>query len=280
MKPIFQIIVTVAFLVQALAAASTEWLDADQKPVSFASDEEIIEFLETAKVVSQKKVNVGINGINKVLLEKDGIRMHGAFRDIRVNKRNFQMPNGVVRASFRDDCRFEIAAYQLSKLLGLDNVPPVVKRKINGKKGTLQLWIEKAMTENKRRKGKIRPPRPMRRWVNQTQVMHVFDNLIYNEDRNLGNILIDSNWKLWMIDHTRAFRRFKQLRQPAQIRYCQRTLWERLQKLDKEMLEKELQGTLGTYEISTLLVRRDVLLHHIQGLIDQKGEAVVLFEGF
>jgi len=37
-------------------------------------------------------------------------------------------------------------------------------------------------------------------------VVRLFDQLIYNTDRNLGNLLIDKSWRLWMIDHTRAFK--------------------------------------------------------------------------
>ena len=36
--------------------------------------------------------------------------------------------------------------------------------------------------------------------------MRVFDELIANTDRNQGNMLIDKQWKLWLIDHTRGFR--------------------------------------------------------------------------
>ena len=37
--------------------------------------------------------------------------------------------------------------------------------------------------------------------------VRVFDELIANRDRNIGNMLWTSTWKMWMIDHTRAFRR-------------------------------------------------------------------------
>ena len=36
--------------------------------------------------------------------------------------------------------------------------------------------------------------------------VRMFDQLIYNVDRNLGNLVIDKNWTIWMIDHSRAFR--------------------------------------------------------------------------
>ena len=36
--------------------------------------------------------------------------------------------------------------------------------------------------------------------------VRLFDQLITNVDRNLGNLLIDKNWTVWMIDHSSAFR--------------------------------------------------------------------------
>ena len=73
------------------------------------------------------------------------------------------------------------------------------------------------MTERSMREDKIEPPSSgidRWRWMMQWQVIHFFDNLIYNEDRNQGNVLIASIWKLWMIDHTRAFRPWKRLLYP------------------------------------------------------------------
>ena len=42
-------------------------------------------------------------------------------------------------------------------------------------------------------------------WARQLWNMYFFDALIYNVDRNSGNILVDQGYRLWMIDHTRAF---------------------------------------------------------------------------
>ena len=36
--------------------------------------------------------------------------------------------------------------------------------------------------------------------------LRIFDELIQNRDRNTGNLLWTTDWKMWMIDHTRAFR--------------------------------------------------------------------------
>ena len=189
------------------------------------------------------------------------------------------LANGEVQYDFRDDCRFELAAYRLSKMLGLDNIPPVVKRKVEGDTGTLQVWVENAMMEKKRSKEKIRPPKRMH-WTRQWQTLRLFDSLIDNSDRNLGNILIDADWKLWMIDHTRSFGRAKKLRNAPLIRQCRRDLWERLQGLDREVLKKECKNVLRGVQIKALMARRDLLVQHIQKLIDEKGEDRVLFSQF
>ena len=113
----------------------------------------------------------------------------------------------------------------------------------------------------------------MMRW----QELQIFDNLIYNEDRNLGNVLIDSDWKLWLIDHGRAFRRWKQLQNPDLISFVDRNLWEKLQTLDETLIRERLKDYVRPYELSGLLERRRLLVEHIQNLIDENGEGGVLY---
>ncbi|MDA2923738.1 hypothetical protein MYX65_03610 [Acidobacteria bacterium AH-259-L09] len=252
------------------------WLDVDGKPLPFQTDEEIKEFLRTARVVSVQKIPVGVTKPKQVLLEKDGIRMHAKFQDVKINKRKIKLASGRVKFNFRDDAIFDCAAYELAKLLGLDNVPPVVERKIKGKKGILQAWVEKAMVETDRQKNKVEAPNKWR-WSMQYQVMRLFDNLIYNEDRNQGNILIGSDWKLWMIDHTRSFRTYDDLFNPTTIRFVERNCWEKLQKLDQKTLEVRLKPFLRSREIKAILKRRDKLVEHVQTMIDKRGEGKVLF---
>ncbi len=253
------------------------WLGPDGRPLPFRSDEDVLEFLERAEVVSAERFGVGINRIYRVLLEKDGTQARAAFRHVKLEK-SFHKPKRIghtLRKSFRDDNIFELAAYRLSRLLGLRNVPPTVSRNIDGKNGTLQIWVERAMMEKERQQEKIPPP-VARDWINQWQIRVLFDNLIFNDDRNQGNILIDSNWKVWLIDHTRSFRLVRALPSPETIRHCGRDLWDRLRSLDKSTLETRLGGILRKSEIRSLLHRRDLLLAHLQKLIDQKGEAAVL----
>ena len=50
------------------------------------------------------------------------------------------------------------------------------------------------MTDKSRQRRNLKAP-DQRRWALETQLMYLFDNLIFNDDRNQGNILYDSEWK-------------------------------------------------------------------------------------
>lgn len=259
------------------AARRHVWLDADGKPLPFQTDEEIMEFLRTAKVMKMKTTSRGITRPSKVLLEKDGIRMNAAFRTVSEQRDLAKLSGGRVEMFFRDDYIFECAAYVLARLLGLDNVPPVVVRRIFGQRGSLQIWVEQAMTETDRLKKKI-PPKDAVRWNRQVQIMRIFDHLVFNTDRNQGNILIDQNWKLWMIDHTRAFRRYEDLEGPQNILQCERKLFERLQALDPADVRRQLDPYLYGVEINALLKRRDKIVEIVRQRIAEKGEERALFD--
>ena len=274
----------VVFLAVSSSLAQTSnslgWLDPDGKPLPFQSNEEVEEFLRTAEIVSRERVGAGLNNPLKVLLEKDGIRMHAIFRDVHVERSQMPLSHGRTSFFFRDDAIFECAAYELAKLLGLDTVPPAVGRRIRGQQGTLQAWVENVSTEKAMREKADVPPIGginRWRWIMQRQNIHIFDNLIYNEDRNTGNILIDSDWKLWMIDHTRGFQRWKELMNPEQVQFAERSLWEKLQALDETVVRAKLKDFLKPAEINGLIERKGLLVDHIQKLIDDRGEKAVLF---
>jgi hypothetical protein len=252
------------------------WLGPDGKPLPFKNDVEILEFLRTADVVSMKTLSTGVTKPEKVLLEKDGIRMNAVFRDVDVFKRKWKSRDGI-KLNFRDSCLFEIAAYELGVLLGLDVIPPVVERKIKGKEGSLQAWVEESMTEKSRKKDDISPTSP-RFWMLQYQMMYLFDNLIYNDDRNTGNILIDKDWVLWLIDHTRAFRPVSEFRNVSAIVLCERTVWENLKNLKDSVIEERLDAYLDTYEMKTLLERKQKMIAHVEELIVKRGVDSVLFD--
>ncbi len=156
----------------------------------------------------------------------------------------------------------------------MNNVPPAVVRKVRNSQGSVQLWIENAMTEAERRQERLVPAGT---WRLAAHDMWVFDNLINNIDRNQGNILYDADWNLWFIDHTRAFGRIKKLPSPERIKRCSQRLWEALRALDGEQVKERLGPYLGGFEIEAVMARRDRLVELIEQKIAELGEDAVLF---
>lgn len=260
----------------APANGRTVWLGPEGKPLPFATDQEFLEFLRTAKMKSMKSISSGITAPKKVLLEKDGVQAHAHFNYVDEEEPVKVFADGSRMQRFRDSYKFQGAAYELAKILGLDNVPPAVERRLAGYAGSLSVWIEGAMTDEQRRKEKKTPP-DMTRWMHQMEIMHVFDSLIFNTDRNFGNVLIDKDWKVWLIDHTRAFRPDDTLKSPENIHGCERGLFQRLKELDESAVRTRLKPYLRGYEIDAILKRRVKLVEYIEDLIRKNGEDTVLF---
>ena len=252
------------------------WLSPEGDVLPFASDEEAIDFLTTAEVVATEKIGGTTGKPLQLVLEKDGVRARAIFRTIDFERDAVPGDREHARG-FRDYYGYEVAAYELSRLLGLDNVPPATIRRIGGRKGSIQLWIESAKGVEQRMAEGI-DERFQQLWMFQKQNMAVFDNLIYNFDRNPGNMLLDARGKVWFVDHTRAFKILPVLNGRDDIRVLERQLWHNLQELDPDVVRERLGPYLGATEISALLARRDKLVKLISKRIAKHGEQAILFE--
>jgi hypothetical protein len=252
------------------------WMDSAGAPLPFQTHREITEYLRSAEVVGRSPIGQGVTGAERVLLERGGVRVRAAFRTVDETYRGpFQnLPMSVRRV--RDEAVFECAAYELSEALGLGRVPPTVWRKIGKTAGSLQIWLEQARTETEILEKSLEPP-DLVRWNRQKERMYVFDAMLANLDRNQGNILVDREWTLWLIDHTRAFTQVDELLEPKKITRCSRDLWLALRDLDVASLQPRLEPLLTKAEIGALFKRRIELVRHIEALIAAKGEAAVLF---
>jgi hypothetical protein len=231
-------------------------------------------FLRQARIVRTRPVSKGITGTQRATLT-DGVLTHDAsIQTIDESRREFQTNRGV-ELNFRDTWRFNVAAYLLDKLLGLGMIPPTVERPYRGLDASFTWWVDDVlMDEGERLKRRVRPP-DLWSWNDQMWIVRVFDQLIYNTDRNVGNLLIDRAWRLWMIDHTRAFRWHRTIRSPENLVRCDRELLERLRALDEATLERELGRYLGPREIDGILARRDLIVQHF----DRAGPAVLYERG-
>ena len=234
-------------------------------------------FLRDALVVATKGVNQGITNSLKATLD-DGTTKHEAHvQSIDDYKTRFEGTRGN-ELNFRDSYKYNIAAYELSKMLNLSMVPPSVERRVGGKNAAVTWWIDDAvMTESDRRKKNLQAP-DQDRWNKQAHVVRAFDQLIYNTDRNLGNLVITKDWSMWMIDHTRAFRWMKSCPELKGLKQIDRDLLASMRKLNKEEMRERLGKWLLNAEIEGILARRDQIVRHFEAQVKERGETAVLFE--
>jgi hypothetical protein len=108
--------------------------------------------------------------------------------------------------------------------------------------------------------------------------VRVWHELIYDTDPNLTNLLITKDWQLWIIDSTRAFRLFKELRGPKNLVQCDRRLLAKLRSLDRDMMTEKLSHWLTKSEIDGLVARAGRIVNFFDKEAAAKGETAVLYD--
>jgi hypothetical protein len=238
--------------------------------------EQIRQFLLTAKVVKSEHTKKGITEPWRLTLT-DGTLTHDAsFQAIEEHKATKQLASGT-ELGFVDSYKYNIAAYQLAELLGLDDMLPVyVERKWKGDAGSLSWWLPVKMDEVERHKQNLTAP-DADAWNNQMYKVRVFDQLTGDTDINLTNVLIGEDWKIWRVDFTRAFRLHKDLKDPKDLVRCDRQLFDKLKKLDGNELAAKTKSYLTKDEVKAVMARRDKIVTQFEKLISEKGEKEVLY---
>ena len=196
----------------------------------------------------------------------DGTITHdAAFQSIDLRK-NVARVGRRRELRFADSYHFNIAAYRLARLLGLDHMVPVsVQRSWRGWRGALTWWITAAWDESERKAQRVSPP-DVAAWSKQLYRMVVFAELVYDTDRNDGNILYTKDWRLWMIDFTRAFRVWHELPHVDALVGYDQGLFERLAALDEGRLTAAMDGHLTPAETRAILARRALILERFAQL--------------
>ena len=253
----------------------THFVTASDEPT--LSKEQIKQFLLTAKVVKSRHTSKGITDPWRLTLTDGTVTHDASFQSIDEHKPTMQLASGT-ELNFVDSYKYNIAAYQLAELLGIEDMMPVyVERNWQGNPGSLSWWLPVKMDEVERHKQKLTAP-DADAWNNQMYKIRVFDQLVYDIDANLTNVLIGEDWKIWRVDFTRAFRLYKDLKDPKQnLVRCDRQLLERLKALDDNELAEKTKHYLTKDEVKAVMARRDKIVAHFQGLITEKGENEVLY---
>jgi hypothetical protein len=207
--------------------------------------QEIEDYLRTAECVEMRWFAPNYSA--RCTLEPGGPVARMAWRPI------VSGPPGV-RQGFRENYHFEIVAYELDKLLGLDMVPPTVERQIQGTMGSAQQWVENIVdaTDPAVPEGKDRM-----QWEGDVVRMTMFDMLMGNRARVRTNMLRDRAWNLILVDHSRAFG--TEVTRATTLSAVDRALWTKIDALTRDQLGKALGSWLDTPQIDAMLRRRDLM---------------------
>lgn len=267
---------TLQRVLPVMLAAAVPFLYAADDSAKKLSVEQMEEFLKVAKIVKVKDLSTGVTNSRRASLDDGSIEHDAHVQSIDEAKAVFQGDRGT-EMNFRDTWKFNVAAYRLACILGIgDMVPPSIERNVSGNTSAVTWWIDNSMMEVDRRKKHLEPP-DMDAWNREMYVVRVFDQLIYNTDRNLQNLMIDSNYHIWMIDHTRAFRMLTTLKEKKDLVKCDRTLLANLRKLKLEDLQP-LKRYITDSEMKGILARRDKIVQFFDQQVAEKGEAAVLYD--
>lgn len=165
------------------------------------SDAAIERFLLTAEVTGHEPS--AETGVQRVVLEQDGRRLEAVFNTVDtapgLEARRWKRAGGQARRF-----GYEIAAYQVDRLLQLGLVPVTVERRIGDKEGALRLWIPSSFSEQQRQAQQI-PFTGHCDLAGQYQLMSAFDVLILNAEHDLRTLRYDEDWRLWLTDQAGAF---------------------------------------------------------------------------
>lgn len=225
-------------------------------------------FLREAAVVSVDKNKVGGRTAPWIVLLDDGKAKHRAF---------FKYVNSQRPRPAPDSYKYEIAAYELTKNLGIEIVPPVVEREIMGVKGSLQIFLENCIREKDRERKKLEPPDP-KAFADALEEIKVFENLTSDECLDKDDMMVHKeNWKVCRVDFSEAFYPSFELLRGCEITRCSRKLYQGMDQLSDDVARSAMKAYLNDEEINALLQRKKLILEKIKKLIEEKGEEAVLF---
>lgn len=230
------------------------------------------QFLRTAKIVKTHSVSTGITSTVRVTLSDGTVTHDASVQRIDESKNYFKPDNGPGEYNFKDTYQFNIAAWKLARLLGIENMmPPYVDRRYEGKPASFSWWVDDVLMDENERAKKKAAATDQAAFGQEWDVVRVFDQLICNKDRNGGNVVYDRQWHVWMIDHTRSFRMQKDLDNPAKLMRCDRNLLAKMKALDEATLQKEFAPHVSRDEIRGLLARRDIIVKFFEA----KGDSAL-----
>ncbi len=241
------------------------------------------EFLKSAPIVRSEAIGEGVTKPYAVYLQRGDVEQKACWKN----------PSGI-QEGFLEGWQYEIAAYRLDKLIGLNMIPPTVERKLEGRRGALSYWATTEYSLLKKEEMKIDfPEEALPRTERMKYLSRAWDCLVGNEDRTQQNVLYTKDWRTILIDHSRSFRSSGEFTKrlmygkngikrsadgrPFIFRRLPRSFVEKVKTLDFASLKGAVEGYLTDKEIEAVLQRKTLLLEEIDGMVRESGEDKVLY---
>jgi hypothetical protein len=256
------------------------WPQLTQEQV--AEREKWEEFLKTSEIVGYEQPLDPREAVTepwKLTLKKDGVTMYAWWKNVEGR------PKG-----YPDSWKWEIAAYHLDKYLGLNMIPPIVVKRFREDKGSCSLDYGETITLRQKKAQDLNPSSgaQLASLNRATYLQRAFDNLIANADRNEGDVLYTQDWRMLLIDHSRAFYTSKKYTNkllfdenskptPYPMKSLPRTFVDKLKSLNFEIIKDVAGEYLTDKEIECILLRRDLIIENLNQRIEKLGEAAVLY---
>ena len=235
------------------------------------------QFLGSAKVVASKHTNKGVTDPWRLTLTMERRLTKACFRRSTFIKRRCNLPTARPKSISSTRINTTLRRIRSAELLGMDDMIPVyVERKWNGQVGSISWLVSVKFDEQDRLKQKISSP-DTDAWNKQMYKIRVFDELVYDNDPNLTNVLIGEDWKIWRVDFSRAFRLSKDVKSNPNLVRCDRQLFEKLKTLNEADVLAKTKNYLTKPEVQAVMARRDKIVAYFQKLIAQKGESEILY---
>jgi hypothetical protein len=245
---------------QTLSCAHVRAATATSAKTWIGHTAQIEQELKTAEVIRIEDIGTGVTHPRRAFLKPGGL----------VESLTWKVLPPAYRRGYWESYKSEIAAYELDKLLGMNMVPPAVEREIGGRVGAAIMWVSPA-TSVKQMGGKVPTDRI---GGEEIRKMQLFDNFIGNSDRNAGNILVDPDNEVILIDHSRAFVQTKEL--PVKFERVDADLWTAVQALTADALRQHLGALIGDRAVDAMIDRRERMARIIDELVRKKGRARVI----
>src|SRR5713226_5043987 len=128
-----------------------------QEPAKQLSRAEQEEFLLSAKLGKRKTVGKGVTASERGTFSDGKLEHDVHLQSINEEKASFTSRLGT-ELNFKDSYKYNIAAYRLDQILGLNMTPVSVERKVGGKTSAVTWWVDdRLMDELERHNKNINP---------------------------------------------------------------------------------------------------------------------------